>query len=535
MKKVCKIISLCLCIALLLGIFTGCGNNKMARERGKFTYWAPMWISSTETLKSYSDMMMYQELSKRTGYEIDFIHPTSGSTGSEAFQILLTSTELPDMIEYGWSQYAGGPDRAIEDKVIISLNDYMKEYAPNYYDYMEGEKGKNNGYLYRAQSLTLDGNYYGFRNLNIGDYRGFQGFIVRRDLLDKWGLDVPTTIDDWTNLFKVAKENGIKYPYTGSPHNFATAWNVRIGYMVDDDVIKFGSLEKQFKNYLKQMSDWFKAGYIDRDYVTNESIEIESAMTSGKSIATCGYVGSVMGKILPAMEERDPGFDLVACPWPVVNEGDIPWFQDLQAEANDSTIAISVQCGKDDKQRYIDAIKYCDYLYSEDGMILKSFGIEGVTFNIEKDENGQEHYVYTDKIYNYKEETGANSVDAAIWHYMRPASAPGLNQHNDYLAGMYSYQQQKDALKTFNLYVDEARKHVLPPLQYTSDEVERKNMLEVKAKDKLFATIDNIIMGKQDINSFDDAVKKAKSDGFDEILKIQQRAYDRYIKLLDIK
>ena len=42
-------------------------------------------------------------------------------------------------------------------------------------------------------------------------------------------------------------------------------------------------------------------------------------------------------------------------------------------------------------------------------------------------------------------------------------------------------------------------------------------------------------MGKQDISAFDDAVKKAKSDGYNEILEIHQRAYDRYIKLLDNK
>lgn len=44
-------------------------------------------------------------------------------------------------------------DAAIDNKVIISLNKYLKEYAPDYYDYMEGERGRANDYLYKKQSL----------------------------------------------------------------------------------------------------------------------------------------------------------------------------------------------------------------------------------------------------------------------------------------------------------------------------------------------------------------------------------------------
>ena len=85
---------------------------------------------------------MFQEMEKATGTKVEFLHPTSGSTGSEAFQILLASGDYPDMIEYSWASYAGGPQQAIDDGIIISLNDYLEDYAPNYYDWLEGEKGK---------------------------------------------------------------------------------------------------------------------------------------------------------------------------------------------------------------------------------------------------------------------------------------------------------------------------------------------------------------------------------------------------------
>ena len=38
---------------------------------------------------------------------------------------------------------------------------------------------------------------------------------IRKDLLDKYGLDIPVTLDDFVNVLRVFKENGVKYPYVG--------------------------------------------------------------------------------------------------------------------------------------------------------------------------------------------------------------------------------------------------------------------------------------------------------------------------------
>ena len=443
------------------------------------------------------------------------------------------------MIEYNWQSYAGGPDRAIEDGVIISLNNYLEDYAPNYYDYLEGKKGENNGYLYKAQSISDKGNYFGFAYLNIGTFGGFGGFYIRKDMLDKWGLDVPVTIDDWTICLKTAKENGFKAPLTGirtlfsinGSDMFNLAWNVNKYLYVDNGKVKFGPFEKQYKEYIKQMAEWMKEGLIDPDYVTNSTTNVEGYMTNGSSIATFGWVGSGIGKLLPAMAEKDPNYNIVACPYPVLKEGDTPWSQELQPEANSPYIAISNQCGIENEDRYKEAIKWCDYLYGEEGMILKCFGVEGVTYNIEKGEDGKDHYIYTDKIRDH-EQIGAHSVEAALYHFMRPANAPGLNQHADYLNGYYVYDQQKEAILVWNQNIDEVRKHVLPPLSYTGEEASKIANIEAAARDNLDAAISNIILGKASFDTYDDAVKTAKKGGYSELIKIVQAAYDRYADVI---
>lgn len=444
------------------------------------------------------------------------------------------------MIEYNWASYAGGPQQAIDDGIIISLNDYLEDYAPNYYDWLEGKKGKENGYLYKAQSLNSSGNYYGFKSMNIGNYRGFGGLYIRKDLLDKWGLDVPVTIDDWDNVLATAKENGIKYPLTGAKSMFSfkgadvfnTAWNVGKAFYIDDNnEVKFGPFEKNYKNYIAKMAEWLKKGYVDIDYVTNTSTELEGYMTDGTSIATYGWVGGSLGKLLPAMAERDPEYNVVACPFPVLKEGNVTWFQELAAEAKDPTLAISISCGIDNEDRYKEAIKWCDYLYSDEGIVLKSFGVEGDTYTVEKGEDGEEHYIYTDKIFDH-EKIGAHSVEAALYRFFRPGNGPGFGQHPDYLNGFYPYQQQKDAIKIWNEHLEVAKKHELPPLSYTGEEASERANIQAKIDNDLDAAISNIILGKASIDTYDEAVSKAKKDGYDRMLETTQAAYDRYMAIL---
>ena len=534
MRKIKKTLALILATIMLVTILGACSDTEnTVATGGKYTYWVTLDTDVAHTMASFNEHPMYKEMMNRLGMEVEFLHPSAGNTGTEAFQVLLASNGYPDMIEHFWDQYPGGGDQAIKDGVIISLNDYMEKYAPNYYDIMEGKKGKENSYRYRADAITGEGNYYGFKSINIGKYKAYSGLYVRKDLLDKWGLEIPETLDEWEIVLKTAKENGIKYPLTGSStilELFTTPYKIYSSYYLDGDKVKFGPFQSEYKEYIKKMADWMKKGYIDIDYVTNNSTTIHGAICNGTSIAAAGAVGGDLGKLLPAMAERDPEFNLAACPAPVMKKGEVPYFQSIESSATDRSVAITVQCGEENKDRYIEAIKWCDYLYSDEGLILKCFGIEGETFTIEKDENGEKHYVYTDKITDWKNsDIGVSSISAALYHYVIPANHPGYNQHTDYFRGFYEDDRQLNAAETWNKYVDEAYNHMLPKtISYTGEEAGEKAQIEAAGKDNLKAAVSNIILGKSSIDTYDDAVKNAKKAGYDRLTKINQAAYDRY-------
>ena len=203
MKRFQKVIGLVLSFIMLATMLCACGGEKQVHTGDTYTYWVPLDNNVRQTRQSFGELMLYQEMEKRTGTKIEFLHPSAGSTGDEAFQVLLASGDYPDMIEHNWSVYAGGGDQAIKDGVILKLNDYMEEYAPNYYDLMEGKQAQDNGYMYKASTISAEGNYFGFKNLNVGRYRGYQGLFVRKDLLDKRGFG--ESIDCEVRTFAPAK------------------------------------------------------------------------------------------------------------------------------------------------------------------------------------------------------------------------------------------------------------------------------------------------------------------------------------------
>jgi len=536
MEKFGKIIAVLSCVALLAGALAGCGGNggsNRAQTEGKnFTYWAVMNSYVQETLQNYNEMMFYQEMEKRTGVHIDFIHPIEGSTGNEAFIAMLSSSEIPDMIEYIWTNYSGGPQQALDDEVIIALNDYMEEHAPSYYDYMEGEKGKAADYAYKLEATTEDGRYYGFNVLNVGETKGFAGIYTRADLLKKWGMDVPETIDEWEAVFARAKSEGFAKPFTcgvdtlsfkiAGNHSFNTAYGVGKGIYVEGDDVVFAPFEKGFKEYVAKMAEWFKKGYIDSSFVTTDNAKIESNMTNGSSMTTYGWVGSGIGKILPAARARNAEYDLVACPYPVAKKGDVSEFQQCYQAATAFAIGISSTCGNYEK-----AIEWCDYIYSDEGTVLQLFGIEGDTFTIENID-GKDRYIYTDKILKW-EENGFTSLGSAMYHYMFPCNLPGYNQHSDYLYNYYQEPRQKEAIEVWNTAVENAMKHNLPTLSYNEDETSEITDIKEIAEPALEVAICDIIIGKKSIDTYDVAIAEAKSNGYDRWIEIVQGAYDRYL------
>ena len=106
-------------------------EESAAEEPRELTIWEGLWYNAAVSVSSLAETPLYQEVMRRTGVDVTWIHPAQGQ-GQESFNLMIASNDLPDMIYAQWSNsYPGGPEKAIADGVIIRLNDVMDDHAPN--------------------------------------------------------------------------------------------------------------------------------------------------------------------------------------------------------------------------------------------------------------------------------------------------------------------------------------------------------------------------------------------------------------------
>lgn len=293
--------------------------------------------------------------------------------------MMLASGEYPDIMEIDFYNHPGGPNKAISDGYIIALNDYM-QYAPNLVKYLEEHPEVD------KMCKTDDGTYYAFPFIR-GDKSliVFSGLMLRKDWLDDLGLEVPTTIDEWHTVLTAFKnEKGAEAPLSflisslKTSAAFAGAFDVRSGLYVDNGVVKYGEAEPGYKEFITTMRQWYSEGLIDKNVATLDSKILDSNVLDGKTGAMIGNVGGGMGKWVEAMKSIDPEFELVAAPYPSLNEGERVRFgqYDNMVQAYGSA-SISSTC-----QDVELAMRYLDYGYSEEGHMLFNFGEEGVSYNM---------------------------------------------------------------------------------------------------------------------------------------------------------
>ena len=112
--KLKKIISLILVLTLASVSFYGCKKKENVGESasGTLTYWMPLDMALATVVSNYGETPFAKELTRRTGVNVEYIHPANGRA-SEEFSIMLASNQLPDIVEYSWMNYLGGADKAV--------------------------------------------------------------------------------------------------------------------------------------------------------------------------------------------------------------------------------------------------------------------------------------------------------------------------------------------------------------------------------------------------------------------------------------
>lgn len=498
----------------------GCGEKKTSEtDENTFTYWCSMDASTVSVYETYNDSPVYQYLEEKTGIHMDFIHPPTGQA-NEQFTLMLASKDYPDIIQASWVTYPGGQEKAISDKVIIPLNDIMKKYAPDCYKLITENES------FDRYCKTNGGDYFMFPVLNGSGYNIFGGLVLRKDWLDELNLPVPETIEQWETTLRAFKEKkGATAPFTcqfavmGSSHTnqaFNGAFEVGKRLYVDNGTVKFGPMEDAYKDWLSLMNKWYEEGLLDVEYGTNTSQAVLSKMSNGESGATFGFVGGIVGPLLQMNEGTD--YDLAAAPY-LTGADNVPHFAALEADVVDNgSVAVSTACRNPEK-----VAEWINYFYTEEGMRIRQFGIEGVSYDM------------VDGKPKFKDNVVKNPDGVSVMEMIKRNTfdGPGYTDKenaDDYYDQFYPYERQKEAFKLWSEAAPSAREHLFPMISTRIEDAEEYSALNTEISTYVDEMVFKFVNGTEPIENFDKFRAALKKMNVERYIEINQNSYDLFLK-----
>lgn len=493
-----------------------------AEPAGSFSY--PMDGSTTLTwwIAANSDQAGEQQerknnpavqwLAEATGVKLDITHPPIGEERN-AFNILCASNDMPDIVSYNPGSYAGGTQKAIEDGVVLALNDYLESYCPNLcQNYLSDPE-------LAKLCVTSEGDYAYFPQFTLSEFgRCWFGWTIRADLLAEQKLEAPVTMEDWYSCLSTLKkaynmESGIVMANSqwqvGGTGQLPTAYRTALDYELDDGgEVVFGPATPQFKDFLAEMNRWYSEGLIHPDFATMDNNTQKAYFNSGRAAACLDSVGAMNGAMAAGVLV-DPEFMVKGTLYPVLEKGQTPY----RGYRNMS--GVSANCfisGDIDEDKIETACRFLDYGYGKEGMVLLNFGKEGETYTVKDG-----HYYYTDTIMNNPEGINKN---AAIRLYTFAAGGP-LEQMEDYSRENADQPYQIEAVE--NWMKSDMAKHAYPSwLQGTTEQMEQLSLLDTNINTYVNEMVVKFVMGTESLDNYDAYLQHLDSLGLQDALEIRR-------------
>ncbi|WP_304944074.1 extracellular solute-binding protein [Vallitalea guaymasensis] len=459
---------------------------------------------------------VWQEIAERTNISLEGVISQSNSNEEEAFNLMLSSGKLADIIGF---KNPAELEKLGRDGGLIPLNDLIKEHAPNI------QKVLDNDAKFRQGATALDGNiYYIPKNQTLVSA---EFWWIRQDWLDKLDLKVPTTVDELYTVLTAFRNddpngNGEKdeiplFDRAGwkMPDEYLYLWDTSTEFYPRDGKMTFEPMEENFKTGVTNLVKWYKEGLIDPEIFTRGAKSRDILYSANIGGMTHDWPST--GNYNRSLAEDIPGFNNVSIAPPANQNGEV-----IERTTRYPGVGwgISSQC-KDP----VTLIKFFDFMFTEEGSTLMNWGIEGETYNVNADGTKS----YTDTVLN-NEQTPLGYLRSLGIQYRI-----GMLQDAEY---EYAFMTP-EASAAAKLYNSNPQWFLedMPPyldgelgLKYSAeDEAEyKKIMSEVRPYvDEMFQ---KWLLGASDFEKdYDGFIKELNNRGIERAIEINQKAYDTFL------
>ncbi len=481
-----------------------------------------MWVVwSNNNYEDPGQAPAIQKLEELTNVHIRYI-PIGNNEASEKFGLMLASGDIPDMVRQAKNYYPGGMAKAIEDGVFMDLTDYVPQYMPNYLDMVASNAEAQKGYKSDDGRNLLIYNLNGNDN-EIASELPYLGIMIRKDWLDDCGLEVPETVDEWHTVLTAFKnEKGAEAPLMIGPagtmyaSSFASAYGVMTEFYAEDGKVKYGPAEEGYKKYLETFRQWYAEGLIDQNFTANNSLVLadNSYLATGKSGAGNSLITFAGDYYRATGMSDDPNIFYTGAPTPVLNKGDKPQNTYDGSRITGEGMAISATC-----KNVETALRWLDTQFTEEGMLLNVYGLEGVSYT--RNDGGTPKYKYTDQIMNNPD--GYSPADALA--LITPRIPAG------YYSWQYSEQFKDESIIDVKKTWAKASRDMLiaPEVTMTDEEGNKYNSLYTNIKTLVDEMTVKYIIGYESLDNYDSFVETLYQYGLQDCIDVKQAAYDRYV------
>lgn len=480
----------------------------ITEEPVTLTVFAGLDSNLTGLVNDYNDNEFFKELERRTGVHLEFIIPASGNE-KEAYNLMIASGELADIITHNGYSYPEGWDAAVDDGYYLDLTPYLDTYLKDY------NRVRTSDPLMEKSTVTDSGRVTGLHILYTEKQGPWMGMQIRKDWLDELGLDVPVTYDELEEVLKQFKEKKNAYAplsigadgYMETSHALSAGYGVLEDFMQVDGEVVYGPIQEGWREYLTMLNRWYEEGLLDPDFMTNGSWQVDTAaVVNGET-----GVWNAMYTMIAQYESGDPEMEVVPMTSPVKERGD-----ELHIRREDGFVGNAVAISADCEYPEI-AMQLWNYLYTEEGSLLANYGLEGDTFTYQ---DGKP--VLTDKIADNEQ---YSMSQAQALYLMPPSRFGGFYDWTRELAAV----PQKD-VKAFDIWSVADDAYILPArISYTSEESTERAKIVAEVSTYMKENSVKFITGVLDIDTeWDNYVNQLKALGIDRAVEITQAALDRF-------
>ena len=526
-----KLMALLLAAVMCLGLFVGCqpaetpddsstpsGGDEIVNQEG------PLFSSTTE-------IQIYTHENSAYDFEDGYLD-----------KLLLSQENIDVKLTEGFDMQQMLTDKSLPDITWMNAIMYGNEYGPkgaflNILDYLD--QMPNLKAVLKAnpdaveKNLAADGKLYHVPVILEGETTTY-GFIYREDIFKKHNLEFPTTRDEFYNVLKKLKElYPNSYPFVlrqmsgnmqgfmylcmsfGTELNLTGATSSVMNYNHKTKEWYYGPTSEGMKDMVTFLAKLYKEGLLHKSTITLTPAQWVESFTKGDTADGVSFIGwdkmdRIPAQLQPAGEELNPEFKLVhGAPIKFNDLGEAAVYKQAPSPYNfllSSTMSA---------ERRDAALKFIDWLYSEEGIETTNWGKEGETFEV--DANGNKKYV--DSLLTEDDP-----------QYTRGLVFNGVYGVRDFeaYAGWQSETHKNTLLESVKYATLENR----PVLVFNEEEQNIYDTYWVALHDYARGNIQKFIAGERDVAEWDAYVAEVESDAykFNDLMKIHEDCYNRMQK-----